>query len=281
MHIAPPVAVMLRSTPLLDQKSPEGKDIDLSSVRSMLSGGAPTPSEIIKAIYARTGKVLQIGYGATEAGSNAHSVAQDLTPLNQDSLDELGSVGAPMGNLEICIRASEGTLDELTLLKHKEIVEQGELKRLAGESAPINPGLPGEVCLRGPHVMLGYYSGLASNQGSALDTALTLNALTKDGYYRTGDEGLFDHRGRLWIIGRTKELIKVRGFQVAPAELDSLFAKHPGISDAAATGVLDDQGAEQVVMYIVPRDLKLLSDEARQQSLAATLTSFVSDKAAK
>lgn len=281
MHIAPPVAVTLRSTPLLDQTRPESQGIDLSSVRTLLSGGAPTPTEVIKAIYDRTGKMLQIGYGATEAGSNAHAVALDLTHLVPDSLEELGSVGTPMGNLEICIRPTEGTTEEEIIRKYQEVLQQGNTKRANGECAPIQPSISGEILLRGPHVTLGYYSGLASNDGSsALDAAITKNAMTEDGYYRTGDEGVLDYRGRLWITGRIKELIKVRGFQVAPPELDSLFAKHPELSEAAAAGILDLQGEEQVVLYVVPLDASVLSDSQKQQELAGRLSDFVTDRAA-
>ena len=282
MHIAPPVAVALRSTPLLDRTTPEGKAIDLSSVRTMLSGGAPTPVEVIKDIYARTGKMLHIGYGATETGSTSHTAALRPNPSIPDSIEELGSVGEPMSNLEVCIRPNKETTAEQTKALFDDIVAQGELKRRTGQSAPVRPSLAGEVCIRGAAIMLGYYSGLASDEGTgARDAALTSGAMTDDGYYRTGDEGLFDYRGRIWITGRTKELIKVRGFQVPPAELDSLFAKHAEVAEAAATGFVEADGAEQVVMYILPRDQAVLTSDARQRDLVDRLAHFVSDKIAR
>jgi len=279
MHIAPPVAVALRSSSLLDRNTTEGKDIDLSSVRTMMSGGAPTPTEVIKTIYKRTGIPLQIGYGATETGSIAHVQGYDLT--NPIALEEMGSCGDAMVNTDICVRPTEETTEEQTKARFLETVEQGKLRLKAGECAAIDPSLPGEVLTRGPHVTLGYYSGLASNVGAgARDAKLTSSALTSDGYYRTGDEGVFDKQGRLWLIGRTKELIKVKGFQVPPVELDNLFAKHPETIDAAATGVVDADGGEQVVMYIVPQDQAILKDPKKQVELVARLAHFVTDKVA-
>lgn len=283
MHIAPPVAVTLRSTPLLDPNDAASAGIDLSSVRTMLSGGAPTPTEVIKAIYKRTGKVLQIGYGATECGSNLHSSAQELEASNPASIEELGSVGTPLGNLQVEIRPLPGTSDEEKAAKRKQFAELCELKSKAGESVPIDPCLPGEICLRGPHVMLGYYSGQGSDHvAGARDEELTRGALTSDGqYYRTGDEGVLDSRGRLWITGRIKELIKVSGFQVPPSELDALFAKHPDVQEAAAAGIVEGDAGEQIVMYIVPRDQAVAATHDKQQALTANLAEFIKTRAAQ
>ncbi|UZJ53412.1 hypothetical protein CBS101457_002732 [Exobasidium rhododendri] len=280
LHIAPPVAIAMRSTPLLDRNTPEGKEIDLSSVRAMMSGGAPTPTEVVKVIYQRTGIPLQIGYGATETGSNNNCEAVDIT--SPAALEELGSVGAAFANVEICVRPTPETSEEQTRLRFEEVVEQGKTKMKAGECAPMTPCVPGEILIRGDCIMLGYYSGLGSDTGGAgaIDVNLSTPAMTSDGYYRTGDEGTLDSKGRLWIVGRTKELIKVKGFQVAPAELDSLFAKHPEILDAGATGVAEADGVEQVVMYIIPRDEKTLKDAGLQKDLAHRLASFVTDKIA-
>lgn len=284
MHIAPPVAVTLRTSPLLDPKSSESNGIDLSTVRTLLSGGAPTSTEVIKAIYSRTGKVLQIGYGTTETGSNMHSVALELQEGIPDSLEELGSVGTPLGNLQVVIRSLPETSSEQTIARYNEVIEEGKLKRKAGECAPIDPGMPGEILFKGPHIMLGYYSGLGSDDdsagGGARDAQLTNGALTLDGYYRTGDEGVLDYRGRLWITGRIKELIKVKGFQVPPSELDSLFAKHPEVAEAAAAGITEGDAGEQIVMYIIPRDASLITSHENQQTLVTRLAEFVHEKVA-
>jgi acyl-CoA synthetase (AMP-forming)/AMP-acid ligase II len=280
LHIAPPVAIALRNTPLLDRTTTEGKEIDLSSVKVMLSGGAPTPTEVVKTIYNRTGIPLQLGYGATETGSVSQCEAHDF--MNPLSLKELGSAGFAMSNNEVCIRPMEETTEEQTKTRFLEAVEQGKLKIKAGEYAAEEPSLPGEVCIRGPHIMLGYYSGLASDEGiGAKDEKLSSTAFTSDGYYRTGDEGVFDKQGRLWLIGRTKELIKVKGFQVPPVELDNLFAKHPETLDAAAAGIVEGDGGEQVVMYVVPKDQNVLTNLEHQVELVNRLSHYVTDKLAQ
>jgi acyl-CoA synthetase (AMP-forming)/AMP-acid ligase II len=283
MHIAPPVAVTLQSTPLLDPNHPSSAGIDLSSVRTMLSGGAPTPTEVIKAIFRRTGKVLQIGYGATECGSNMHSAAQDLAEGNIAAMEELGSVGGPFGNLQVVIQPLADLSEEEKAAKAKAFAELCDLKSKAGECVPVRPCAQGEICLKGPHVMLGYYSGQGSDQpAGARDEGLTRGALTSDGqYYRTGDEGVLDYRGRLWITGRIKELIKIKGFQVPPAELDALFAKHPEVHEAAASGIIEGNTGEQIVMYVVPRDKDIATAHDKQLALTSDLAEFVKTRAAQ
>jgi 4-coumarate--CoA ligase len=112
---------------------------------------------------------------------------------------------------------------------------------LTGDDA--RPGEPGELWFRGPQAFKGY-----RNQPDA--TAATISA---DGWVRTGDIGVIDDDGFLFITDRLKELIKVKGFQVAPAELEALLVTHPLVADVAVIGRPDDRAGEIPVAYVVPR----------------------------
>ncbi|MES2939452.1 MAG: AMP-binding protein [Pseudomonadota bacterium] len=111
--------------------------------------------------------------------------------------------------------------------------------------ADLPPGTPGELWFRGPQAFTGYWRQPAATQ----------ETLTADGWVRTGDLGVFDADGYLSITGRLKELIKVKGFQVAPAELEALLAGHPAVVDAAVIGRPDERAGELPVAYVVTRTL--------------------------
>lgn len=281
-HIAPAVAVALRSCAHLDPSSPQSKGIDLSSIAAFLTGGAPVPVEVVRKVYERTGKYIQLGYGTTETCSTSQTGGLGLDADDQVSRDELGSAGFPSPNTEIQIRPLPGTSKEQVEHRRQEIATVSRQARERGERSPLDPGMVGEVLIRAPGVMSGYFSGLSSETHSALDVALTAAAFTDDGWYRSGDEGCLDANGRLWITGRTKELIKVKGFQVPPAELDDLFATHPELVDAAATGIVQDTstGEEQVLLLVVPKDKSILTQQENMRQLAARLHTWVADKCA-
>ncbi|EST09648.1 AMP-dependent synthetase/ligase [Kalmanozyma brasiliensis GHG001] len=281
-HIAPAVAVALRSCPHLDPAAPQSKGIDLSSIAAFLTGGAPVPVEVVRKVYERTGKYIQLGYGTTETCSTSQTGGLGLDADGKVVRDELGSAGFPCPNTDIQIRPLPGTSQQQSEHRQEEIRAVSRQARARGERAPLNPGVVGEVLIRAPAVMSGYFSGLSSETHSALDVELTAGAFTDDGWYRSGDEGCLDANGRLWITGRTKELIKVKGFQVPPAELDDLFATHPELVDAAATGFIEDAstGEEQVLLLVVPKDKSALSQEAKMHELAHRLHTWVGDKTA-
>ncbi|PWZ02986.1 acetyl-CoA synthetase-like protein [Testicularia cyperi] len=281
-HIAPAVAVALRSCPHLDKSLPQSQGIDLSSIAGFLTGGAPVPVEVVRKVYERTGKYIQLGYGTTETISTGQTGGLGLDEDADGPRGELGSTGLPTPNTEIQIRPLPSTSREQVEQRAQEMREISAKARARGERAPLDPSIVGEVLIRAPAVMSGYFSGQSSEEGSALDTELTASAFTEDGWYRSGDEGVIDVNGRLWITGRTKELIKVKGFQVPPAELDDLFATHPSLVDAAATGIVADKstGQEEVLLLVVPRDRSLLADQHKLQELAQELHTWVSDKTA-
>ncbi|PWN51663.1 acetyl-CoA synthetase-like protein [Violaceomyces palustris] len=288
-HIAPAVAVALRSSPLLDPSHPSSKGIDLSSVKGYVTGGAPVPVEVIKQVYQRTGKYIQLAYGTTETISTANCYGTQLDRDVNGPRDELGSAGDICCNNRIRIAPVPGTTREEVKARGDEVRRVAREARSRGERGPKDPCDAGEILIKGPTLMLGYFSGLASSSAeeggssSALDLELTTGAFSSDGqgWYRSGDEGVLDANGRLWITGRTKELIKVKGFQVPPAELDSLLAQHPKVADAAATGVTDESdGSESVLMLIVPSDKEILSKPEAMRSLADELSKWVSGQTA-
>ena len=117
-----------------------------------------------------------------------------------------------------------------------------------GSVGRVMPGtevqlVDGEVWVRGPHLMSGYLD----------DPEATAATIDPDGWLHTGDTGRFDDDGFLYLGDRLKELIKVNGFQVAPAELESVLRTHPAVADAAVVGVPDDEAGERPVAFVVAR----------------------------
>ena len=119
--------------------------------------------------------------------------------------------------------------------------------------ADLERGIPGEIWFRGPQAFKGYLN----------NPEMTGHTITADGWVRTGDVGYIDRDGYLFITDRLKELIKVKGFQVAPAELEALLYTHPLVADAAVIGRADERDGERPVAYVVPRST-LEPDELKQ-----------------
>jgi acyl-CoA synthetase (AMP-forming)/AMP-acid ligase II len=115
----------------------------------------------------------------------------------------------------------------------------------------VAPGAEGELWVRGPQVMLGYLN----------NPEATARTLTRDGWLKTGDLARIDADGHLFILDRVKELIKVKGFQVAPAELEALIVGHPQVADCAVIGRPDDEAGEVPVAFVVPRPGSALTAE--------------------
>ena len=201
--VAPPIVVALAKHPIVDT-------YDLSSLQQVFSGAAPLSAELALEAGARIGCEFVQGFGMTEMSPVSH-----LTP---PGAFKAGSVGVTVPNTETKI------IDPQT-----------------GEALGI--GEEGEVCVRGPQVMLGYLGNQAATEAM----------LEADGWLHTGDVGRFDADGHLFLVDRLKELIKVSGFQVAPAELEALLLTHPGIADAAVVGAADEHYGEVPVGFVVPR----------------------------
>lgn len=120
-----------------------------------------------------------------------------------------------------------------------------------GES--VGPGVVGELCVQGPQVMLGYHN----------NPKATAETIDSEGWLHTGDIGYYDEHKHLFIVDRLKELIKVKGFQVAPAELEEILRQHPAVGDVAVIGVPHERWGECPKAFIVPKDSKLTEDEVK------------------
>jgi acyl-CoA synthetase (AMP-forming)/AMP-acid ligase II len=198
-------------------KHPLVDSYDVSSVRAVLSGAAPFDEKLAAAVVARLGdevRVLQ-GYGMTEMSPVSHVI-----PFGRRDISA-GSVGLLVANMEAKI------VDPAT---GAEIEQPAE-----GVSGP------GELLCRGPNVMVGYLG----NQRATEDT------LEPDGFLHTGDIVTVDADGVFQVVDRLKELIKYKGYQVPPAELEALLLSHPGIADAAVIGVPDEEAGEIPKAFVV------------------------------
>jgi len=115
---------------------------------------------------------------------------------------------------------------------------------LDDDGRPVEPGEVGEICLRGPQVMKGYWNRPEE----------TANVFTADGWLRTGDMGVMDGRGNIRITDRKKDMIVVSGFKVFPNEIEDVLATHPGVAEAAVIGVPDARSGEAVKVVVVRKD---------------------------
>ncbi|MBO1337631.1 4-coumarate--CoA ligase family protein [Streptomyces sp. VRA16 Mangrove soil] len=203
-------------------KHPAVAGHDLSSLRHVVSAAAPLDGALARACADRLGLPL-VGqaYGMTELSPGTHIVP-------------LAAHDAPPGTV--------GTLLPSTEMR---------LLSLDDPAKDAAPGEPGEVLIRGPQVMKGY---LGRPQA-------TVEMIDRDGWVHTGDVGQVDGDGWLFIVDRVKELIKYKGFQVAPADLEALLLTHDGIADAAVIGVTDEDGTELPKAYVVRADPALTAQD--------------------
>ncbi|KAE8652343.1 4-coumarate--CoA ligase 2 [Cucumis sativus] len=213
-------------------KNPKVADFDLSSIRLVLSGAAPLRKELEEALMERLPQaIFGQGYGMTEAGpvlSMCSAFAKE-PPMPTKS----GSCGRVVRNSELKV------VDPIT-----------------GASLTYNQ--PGEICVRGPQVMKGYLNDPVS-------TSLTVDV---EGWLHTGDIGFVDDEEEIFIVDRVKEIIKFKGFQVAPAELEALLVTHTSIVDAAVVPQNDDVAGEVPVAFIVPSTHNELSEESVKEFIA-------------
>ncbi|CAM5609610.1 4-coumarate--CoA ligase family protein [Streptomyces violaceorubidus] len=196
-------------------KHPLVADYDLSSLRYVVSAAAPLDARLAAACSRRLG-LPPVGqaYGMTELSPGTHVVPLDAM------------ADAPPGTVGKLIAGTEMRIVSLT--------DPGK-DLPAGES--------GEILIRGPQIMKGYL-GRPDATAAVIDT---------DGWLHTGDVGHVDTDGWLFVVDRVKELIKYKGFQVAPAELEALLLTHPGVADAAVVGAYNDDGNEVPHAFVVRR----------------------------
>jgi long-chain acyl-CoA synthetase len=213
LFAVPPVLVALLQHPGLER-------VDWGGVRHVMVGAAPVAPELSRRFRERTGVRVVQGYGLTEAGPLTH-----LNPVEDEALLTLDTAGLPASDTE------QRIVD----------LETGE------RSLP--PGEVGEVCIRGPQLMLGYWRAPEA-------TAAAL----RGGWLYTGDVGRLDERGYLTITDRKKEMIKYKGFGIAPAEIEALLFEHPGVADVAVIGKPDPEAGEVPKAFVVRRDPALTAE---------------------
>jgi len=199
---------------------PDFDDADLTTVRSFVCGGAPVPEALIK-LYLGRGIQLNQGYGLTETAP----CVTFLTP--EHALSKVGSAGRAPMFIDVRLQDSEGN-----------VVSE--------------PDARGEICVRGPNVMKGYW-----NRPEA-----TCAAIDPEGWFHTGDVGYFDADGFLFVADRIKDMVITGGENVYPAEVESVLYTHPAIADVTVIGLPDARWGEAVtaVAVLKPEETLTLED---------------------
>ena len=190
------------------ERHPRWPEADFSRLRLVISGGAPAPARLFEAFFAR-GVRFRTGYGLTEAGPNNFWLPDSLTRAKP------GSVGHPLLHVEA------------RLVADGRVLEGGEI---------------GELELRGPHLMAGYYRDPDAS------------AVIRDGWLATGDLARRDADGAYWIVGRRKEMYISGGENVYPAEVEDALCDHPAVAEAVVVGVPDPVWGEVGFAFVALRE---------------------------
>ncbi|WP_306225031.1 AMP-binding protein [Bosea beijingensis] len=199
---------------------PEIKDVDFSEMRFAVAGGMATQAAVAKQWKAVTGRPIIEGYGLSETSPIATINRPDLTEFS-------GTIGYPIPSTEIAIRDAEGN------------------------DMPM--GEAGEICIRGPQVMAGYWNRPDE----------TAKAMTSDGYFRSGDVGVMLPDGQVKVVDRMKDMVLVSGFNVYPNEVEDVLASHAGVLESAVIGLPDEHSGEAVTAFVVRKDQTLTADALR------------------
>ena len=210
--------------------TPGFDELDFSGLRLALGGGMAVQRPVAEEWQRVTDSTLIEAYGLTET---APAVCINPTTLEQFN----GAIGLPLPSTEVCVR------DE------------------TGKELGFNE--PGELCVRGPQVMKGYWEREEA----------TADVLDADGWLRTGDVAEIDEQGFVKIVDRLKDMILVSGFNVYPNEIEEVAATHPGVLEAGVIGVPDDKSGEAVKLYAVKKD-KSLTAEALAAFFKEELTGY-------
>lgn len=194
------------------------RQLDFSSLVLAQAGGMAASESTARQWLAVTGCPMIEGWGMSETcaiGTNNPVTSQVFS----------GSIGVPLPGIQIAIKDDEGN--------------------------SLGIGASGEICIRGPNVMSGYF-----NQPDE-----TANVFTKDGFMRTGDIGIMDEHGYTRIVDRKKDMILVSGFNVYPSELENVIASCPGVLECAAIGVEDERQGEAIKVFVVREDPVLTEED--------------------
>ena len=196
----------------------EFKKLDFSHLKVSLGGGMAVQKSVADRWKQVTGRPLIEAYGLTET-----SPAACINPMTL--IDYNGLIGLPLPSTEIEIKDD-----------NEKTVPLGEI---------------GEICIRGPQVMAGYYNRPDE----------TAKVMTKDGFFKTGDLGYMNEQGYSKIVDRKKDMILVSGFNVFPNELEDVISQHPQVLECAAIGIPDEKSGEAIKVFIVKKDEGLNKEE--------------------
>ncbi|MBZ4399809.1 long-chain fatty acid--CoA ligase [Myxococcus sp. AS-1-15] len=221
-HILPAVNTLYNAL----VNHPEFAKLDFSHLMVSNGGGMAVQKAVADKWFALTRVPLIEGYGLSETSP----VATSNTPV---ATEYSGTIGLPVPGTEIAIRDEDG------------------------KDVPM--GESGEICIRGPQVMAGYWNRPDE----------TAKVMFPDGFFRSGDIGIMDERGHTRIVDRKKDMILVSGFNVYPNEVEGVVAMHPGVLEVAAVGIPDEHSGEVVKLFIVKKDPSLteaqIMDFCREQ----------------
>lgn len=207
------------------------RKLDFSTFRHASGGGMAVQKAVAERWQAVTGTTLLEGYGLTEASPVVSANPPQTTAFS-------GTIGLPLPSTEISLRDEEGN------------------------EVPL--GEPGELCVRGPQVMSGYWQ-------KAEETNKTL---TDDGWLMTGDIATMDERGYLRIVDRKKDMILVSGFNVFPNEIEDVVAMHAGVREVGCVGVPDPKSGQAVKVFVVPSEKDALTSEEIREHCKEHLTGY-------
>ena len=201
--------------------APGIEKVDFSQMVFAVSGGMATQEAVARKWKDITGQPIVEGYGLSETSP--------VVCANRLDIEEFtGTIGYPLPSTDVAVRSGDGTV-----LPHGE---------------------RGELCVKGPQVMAGYWNRPDE----------TAKVMTPDGWFRTGDVAVILPDGQIKIVDRMKDMVLVSGFNVYPNEVEDVLAKHPGVMESAVIGLPDEHSGEAVVAYVVRKDPNLAADELRQ-----------------
>ncbi len=200
---------------------PDFKKINWSGVKTIVAGGMAMQKPVAEKWKQLTGIAVAEGYGLSET-----SPVLTCNPI--DGTEQIGTIGIPLPNVDLKL------IDE------------------DGREVPL--GEAGEICAKGPNVMLGYWNRPDE----------TAKVFTEDGWFKTGDIGVMQPDGFFKIVDRKKDMILVSGFNVYPNEVEDVVAGHPKVLEVAAIGVPDAKATERVKIYVVKKDESLTEQELRK-----------------
>ncbi|BEV71530.1 MULTISPECIES: long-chain-fatty-acid--CoA ligase [unclassified Paludibacterium] len=226
LHFFPGVNTLFNG--LLNQ--PALARVDFSALKITLGGGMAVLQSTSDRWQARTGTPILEGYGLSETSPCATLNPHDIKGFT-------GAIGLPIPSTEVAILDDDG--------RHLPLGEAGE------------------IAIRGPQVMRGYWNRPEE----------TARVMTADGFFRTGDVGVMDAAGFVRIVDRKKDMILVSGFNVYPNEIEAVVSTHPGVQECACIGVPDAQSGEAVKLFVVRRDASL-DEAALRQFCREQLTGY-------